>query len=91
MAKKKERKKNMYTKRKVTLDEIEFRTKDYDISGNMKNGGSRDENGVWKPFVHKARYTRQIVAVNYEEGLLKCIGGRHFVIDNDLEVIECNY
>lgn len=76
--------------KKANLNEVKTRANFYRISGNMHNGGST-VNGKWVPNIHKAEYTRKIIAINYEKKLLICECGREFVIDDDLTLVECDY
>jgi hypothetical protein len=75
---------------KVHINEVRTRANDYQISGNMLNGGKRVD-GIWTPTIHWAEYTRQISSVDFERGLLNCICGRQFIIDDKLTLLECHY
>jgi len=79
------------TTTKAFVNELRFYGNDYHISGNMLNGGRYDEDGNWTPFVHYTEYTRQIISIDFERGLLNCICGRQFLIDDDLNLFECHY
>jgi len=76
---------------KTYINEIKLNNNDYHISGNMLNGGRYDEGGNWTPFVHYAEYTRQIRSIDFGRGLLNCICGRQFIIDDNLNLDECHY
>jgi len=76
---------------KTYVNQVILSSNDYHISGNMVNGGRYDENGDWTPFVHYAEYTRQIISIDFEKGLLNCICGRQFLIDDNLNLYECHY
>ena len=63
----------------------------YDISGDMVNGGKRDETGKWIPNIYKSEITRRINSVNLEKQKLYCECGREFLINNNLKLIKCDY
>ena len=62
----------------------------YTIKGNLING-SKLVNGKWVDNIEKETIIRPIRYIDMEKGLLKCVCGRTFIIDDELQLTEMNY
>ena len=75
---------------KVEIGEVKTRANHYQISGNLINGW-KTVDGVLTDNIEKENITRQIAYINAEKGIIKCVCGREFLIDSELELSECSY
>lgn len=75
---------------KVAISEVKPRANHYHISGNMMNG-HKTVNGEVIPILEREYITRPIAYIDHEKGRLHCVCGRVFIVDDELELIECSY
>lgn len=79
---------------KIKIDEIITKWDGggfYHLEGNIFNGGHRDENGKWVPFICKETVSRRINKVDKTKNIIYCECGREFIIDDNLIIYKCDY